>query len=66
VTLARLLVAAVLLTGAAAQTLFSQQRPDFSGEWVLNRMASSLAAESAAIVSGVVRIEHREPTVQWS
>ena len=63
--MARLVVVAAFLTGTVAQTVFAQQRPDFSGEWVLNRMASSLAAQSAAVESGVVRIEHREPRFRF-
>jgi hypothetical protein len=39
----------------------AQQHPDFSGEWVLNRATSSLHGETAAVESGVVRIQHREP-----
>ena len=36
-------------------------KPDFLGEYVLNRQASTLAPGAAAVQSGVVRIEHREP-----
>lgn len=37
-------------------------RPDFSGEWTLNRQASTLSAVVAPVVrSGLLRIEHREP-----
>jgi hypothetical protein len=40
------------------------QRPDFSGEWTLNREASALSPVVAPVVqSGFVKIEHREPTV---
>jgi hypothetical protein len=37
-------------------------RPDFSGEWILNRQASTLSPGADAVQSGVWRIEHREPT----
>lgn len=37
-------------------------RPDFSGEWILNRQASILNSGAAAMESGVVWIDHREPT----
>ena len=40
----------------------SQQQPDFSGEWTLDRPASTLQAEWGAVESGVVRIQHREPS----
>lgn len=38
------------------------ERPDFSGEWVLDREASTLSPGADAMRSGVTRIEHREPT----
>jgi hypothetical protein len=40
----------------------SVETPDFSGEWILNREASTLSPGAAAVRSGVWRIEHREPT----
>jgi hypothetical protein len=41
----------------------SPQRPDFSGEWTLNRQASTLSPIVAPVAqSGVLRIEHHEPT----
>ena len=40
------------------------QKPDFTGEWILNVKASSLSPVIAPVVqSGFVRIQHREPTV---
>jgi hypothetical protein len=40
------------------------QKPDFSGEWILNVSASALSPVVAPVVqSGFVRIEHREPAV---
>jgi hypothetical protein len=46
-----------LFTAGAAQS-----RPDFSGNWVLNRQASTLPPPVSAVESGVVRIEHLEPS----
>jgi hypothetical protein len=43
----------------------AQQKPDFSGEWTLNRQASTLSPGAAAVQSGVVRIEHRDPTFRY-
>jgi hypothetical protein len=38
------------------------QKPDFSGEYTLNRQASTLSPGGAAtVLSAVLRIEHREP-----
>ena len=54
------IAAAVFLAGA--MTVIAQPKPDFSGEWTLNRQASTLSpAVAAAAQSGVLRIEHREP-----
>jgi hypothetical protein len=39
-----------------------QDRPDLSGDWVLNRKASILSPGADAVESGVWQIEHREPT----
>ena len=39
-----------------------QEKPDFSGEWILNRQASTLSKGAEAFQSGVWRIQHREPT----
>ena len=41
-------------------------KPDFSGEYVLDRRASALSAGAAAIQSGRVRIDHREPSFRYS
>jgi hypothetical protein len=52
---------AVVLVGWLP-AVHAQPRPDFSGEWVLNRTMSSLPGDTyAALESGVVRIQHREP-----
>ena len=42
-------------------TDIAQQKPDFSGDWMLNRQASTLSPAAAAFQSGVMRIHHREP-----
>ena len=39
----------------------SSQKPDFSGEWILNRQTSTLSPGADAVQGGFVRIEHREP-----
>jgi hypothetical protein len=59
--MSRRILAAVFLV-AGATTLIAQQKPDFSGEWKLNRQASSLSPVVApAAQSGILRIEHHEP-----
>lgn len=42
----------------------AEQKPDFSGEYVLNRQASALGGGAAAVRSAVLHIEHREPMVR--
>jgi hypothetical protein len=54
-------LATVILLGVAASGR-ADERPDFSGEWILNRQASTLSPGADAVQSGVWRIEHREPT----
>ena len=39
------------------------ERPDFSGEWILNRDASTLSPGADGMKGGVWLIEHREPEV---
>ena len=57
-----LIAAAAFLGGAT--TVIAQQKPDFSGEWTLNRQASALSPIVApAARSGMLRIEHHEPSV---
>jgi hypothetical protein len=54
-------IATIFLLGVASSGL-TQDKPDFSGEWILNRQASTLSKGADAMQSGVWRIEHREPT----
>ncbi len=53
-------LAILILIGAAAGGAV-QPKPDFSGEWVLNRPASTLSPGADRMEGGVMRIEHREP-----
>jgi hypothetical protein len=57
------IVSGLLLALAASG--FAQGKPDFSGEWTLNRQASTLSPAAAAIRSGDVGIEHRDPTFRY-
>ena len=51
---------------SAPPLVLAQQRPDFSGEWTLDRSASSLQGDMAAVESGVLRIRHHEPSFGFS
>jgi hypothetical protein len=54
-------LAAILLL-AGVMTVIAQQKPDFSGEWQLNRQASMLSPIVAPVAqTGTLRIEHKEP-----
>jgi hypothetical protein len=55
-------VIAALVAVAATMTAIAQQKPDFTGEWQLNRPASMLSPIVAPVAqSGTLRIEHKEP-----
>src|SRR6266516_3357525 len=43
----------------------AQEKPNFSGEWILNRQASTVSVLANAVQSGVVRIEHRDPAFRY-
>src|SRR5262245_50794164 len=55
-----------LMLLAQSTTLRAPEKPDFSGEWTLNRQASSLSPAAASMQSGTVRIEHREPMFRYA
>jgi hypothetical protein len=62
----RTVIPVLLVVVLAASRTTGQQRPDFSGEWALDRSASSLQGDMAAVEGGVVRIRHREPAFGFS
>ena len=56
-------VIAGVIALAASMTAIAQQKPDFSGEWQLNRQASTLSPVVAPVAqTGTLRIEHMEPS----
>lgn len=55
-------IATVILLGVVTSGL-AQDKPDFSGEWILDREASTLSPGADGVRSGVWQIEHREPTL---
>ena len=57
---------AMLVAWLATATVAAQMPPDFSGDWVLDRTASMLQGESAAVERGTVRIEHRDPAFRFA
>jgi hypothetical protein len=59
----RQVLMAVTLLLAATEAFAQAQKPDFSGERVLNRQASTLSQAMAGVQSGTLRIEHHEPNV---
>ena len=52
---ARRVVLSGVLLAAWVTAAAAQPRPDFSGEWVLNRQESTLPPPVSAVESGVVR-----------
>ena len=59
------LVIALASLAASVTNSNAQRKPNFSGTWVLNHQASSLPPPVSAVESGVVRIEHREPSFSF-
>jgi hypothetical protein len=57
-------VHAVLLGGAMV-VAGAQPKPDFSGDWTLNREASTLSPAVTSVRSGAAHIEHREPAFKY-
>lgn len=58
----RYTIMATVIALASTMTTIAQQRPDFSGEWQLNRQASMLSPAVASVAqTGTLRIEHKEP-----
>ena len=56
-----LMVAVTAIVLALASAAAAQTKPDFSGEWTLNRQASTLSPAASGVQGGSVHIEHREP-----
>ena len=54
-------IATVIVLGVVISAV-AQEKPDFSGEWILNRQASTLSRGADAVQTASLRIEHREPT----
>jgi hypothetical protein len=44
----------------------THMKSDFSGEYILDRRASTLSSGAAAVQSAVARIEHREPVFRYT
>ena len=40
-------------------------RPDFSGDWILNRDSCTLSPGADGVQSGTLQIEHQEPTFRY-
>ena len=54
-----------VIAPAGTMSVIAQQKPDFSGEWQLNRQASMLSPIVAPVAqTGTLRIEHKDPTVK--
>jgi hypothetical protein len=56
----------LVLAAWMSAEVMAQTPPDFSGEFVLDRAASVLQAESAGVESATVRIEHRDPAFRFA
>jgi molybdate transport system substrate-binding protein len=52
---------AMALVLAVSSPAMPQDKPDFSGEWILNRADSTLTGGADTVESGTWRIEHHDP-----
>jgi hypothetical protein len=58
----RYMIITIVVALAGIMTATAQEKPDFSGEWQLNRQASMLSPIVAPVAqTGTLRIEHKEP-----
>ena len=59
-------VVAFLSLSLLALSALAQDKPNFSGEWVLNKAKSTLMKELGGIERGVIFIEHNDPVFKFS
>jgi hypothetical protein len=59
--LLNVVVASLTIVAASTSVGIAQERPNFSGEWILNLGRSTLHPDLANLKEGIVRIVHREP-----
>lgn len=60
----RYMLIAVVYLLTDASIVAAQQKPDFSGERILNRQASTLSSAMSGVQSGTQRIAHNEPSIR--
>ncbi len=58
-----LILDVLILVAFGAGTAWAQDRPNFSGEWVLNLAKTTTA--NKGITGGTVRIDHKEPVLKF-
>jgi hypothetical protein len=58
-------IAVLLSLSLVALTASAQQKPDFTGDWVLDKAKSTLVKQLAGIQKGVVHIEHDDPDFEF-
>lgn len=63
--MSRIHVAAFLSLSLLALSAPARDKPNFSGEWVLNKAKSTLVKQLAGIEKGVIRIEHHDPVFKF-
>ncbi|HVN33580.1 MAG TPA: hypothetical protein VMT45_16500, partial [Thermoanaerobaculaceae bacterium] len=59
--MSRIHIVAILSLSVGALTALAQEKPDFSGDWALNKAKSTLVKQLATIEKGTVHIEHEDP-----
>jgi hypothetical protein len=61
----RTCIAVVVVVLSVPRASVAQTKPDFSGDWTLNRQASMLSPAASGIQGGDVHIEHKEPQFRY-
>ena len=61
----RTCIAVVVVVLSVTRVSIAQTKPDFSGDWTLNREASTLSPAANGVQGGAVHIEHREPQFRY-
>jgi hypothetical protein len=63
--MSRIHIVAILSLSLGALVALAQEKPDFTGNWVLNKAKSTLVKQFATIEKGTVHIEHEDPVFRF-
>jgi hypothetical protein len=61
----RIQIAVILSLSLVALAVPAQEKPDFSGDWVLNKAKSTVIKQLAGLEKAVAHIEHHDPVFKF-